>query len=141
MILLIRLKMNLVKVNEFDDISRKLLIKRNVIIRIYILTLNHLTKKDTVSESDPYIVIKLGNEIKVNEKKNYQENKTDCNWYKYYDILTELPGNGTLTLQVYDDQVFKDELIGETIIDLKDRFFENEWKYIKNKPIETRQLY
>ena len=128
--------------NEFDDISRKLLIKRNVIIRIYILTLNHLAKKDTFSESDPYIVIKLGNEIKVNEKNNYQENKTDCNWYKYYDILTELPGNGTLTLQVYDyDQVFKDELIGETAIDLEDRFFDNEWKNIKNKPIETRQLY
>ena len=138
MILLIRLKMNLVKVNEFDDISRKLLIKRNVIIRIYILTLNHLTKKDTVSESDPYIVIKLGNEIKVNEKKNYQENQIVIG---INIILTELPENGILTLQVYDDQVFKDELIGETIIDLKDRFFENEWKYIKNKPIETRQLY
>ncbi len=138
MILLIRLKMNLVKVNEFDDISRKLLIKRNVIIRIYILTLNHLTKKDTVSISDPYIVIQLGNEIKVNEKKNYQENQIVIG---INIILTELLDNGILTLQVYDDQVFKDELIGETIIDLKDRFFDNEWKYIKDKPIETRQLY
>ena len=128
--------------NEFDLISKKILVKRNVIVRIYILTINHLAKKDTLSPSDPYIVIKLGNEEKINEKKNYQEDKVDCNWYKYYDIFSELPGNGTLTIQVYDyDPIFSDELIGETTIDIEDRFFDCEWQNLKNKPIETRQLY
>ena len=128
--------------NEFDIISKKILVKRSVIIRIYILTLNNLAKKDTLSLSDPYIKIILGSQEKINEKKNYKENKRDCNWYKYYDILSELPGNGTLTIQVYDyNPIFKDELIGETKIDIEDRFFDCEWQNIKNKPIETRQLY
>jgi len=37
----------------------------------------------------------------------------------------------------YDD-IFGDDLIGETVIDLEDRYFSTEWQCIKNKPIEYR---
>jgi len=40
----------------------------------------------------------------------------------------------------YDD-LFGDELIGETQIDLEDRFFSPEWQRIRDKPIEYRELY
>ena len=40
----------------------------------------------------------------------------------------------------YDD-IFGDDLIGKTSIDLEDRFFSPEWQSIKNKPIEYRSLY
>lgn len=39
------------------------------------------------------------------------------------------------------DDLFGDELIGETHIDLEDRFFSPEWQSIKEKPIEYRDLY
>ena len=125
-----------------EDLTKKLLIKKNVVIRIYILELNKLEKKDTFSESDPYIKILLGEKIIVNEKKNYIENSKNCKWYKYYDIYTELPGSSKITIQVFDyNTIFSDVLIGETSIDIEDRYFDNKWQSLQNKPIEIRDLH
>ena len=127
---------------KFDELSKNILIRRSVIIRLYVLELKNLAKKDAFSESDPYIIIKVGNEEKINEKENKIDDKKDCRWYKYYDILSELPGNSTLTIQVMDyDPIFSDELIGETSIDIEDRYFDQKWRDITNKPIEIRQLH
>lgn len=38
------------------------------------------------------------------------------------------------------DFLFGDELIGTTYIDLEDRYFLPEWRAIKNKPVEFREL-
>lgn len=38
------------------------------------------------------------------------------------------------------DLLFGDDLIGETIIDLEDRYFSSDFKAIQNKPIEHRKL-
>ena len=40
----------------------------------------------------------------------------------------------------YDD-LFGDDLIGTTIVDLEDRYFMPEWRAINDKPIEYRQIY
>jgi hypothetical protein len=37
--------------------------------------------------------------------------------------------------------LFGDDLIGETIIDLDDRFFNPDWVSMRSKPVEYRQLY
>lgn len=37
--------------------------------------------------------------------------------------------------------MFSDELIGKTMIDMEDRYFDHDWLDIKDKPIETRRLY
>ena len=37
--------------------------------------------------------------------------------------------------------MFGDELIGQTSIDLEDRYFSPEWQSIRQKPIEFRDLY
>ena len=47
-----------------------------------------------------------------------------------------------LFIDAYDfDDLFGDDLIGSTFIDLEDRYFLPEWRCIKNKPVEYRQLY
>ena len=127
--------------NKYETLTRNILVKNSVVIRVYILELNDLAKKDKFSESDPYIKIYLGDECKVNEQKNYQDDVKNCKWYKYYDILSELPGDSTMKIEVWDyDSVFADELIGYTTIDLEDRYFNQEWKEMKYKPIEIRTL-
>ena len=128
---------------KYDTISKKILTKTSVVLRLYILKLCDLAKKDAFSESDPYITISLGNKKDiVNEKKNHINDKSTVDWYKTYDIPTELPGNGILEISVYDyDPLFSDELIGSTKIDIEDRFFDNEWNSLKFKPIERRNLY
>jgi len=40
----------------------------------------------------------------------------------------------------YDD-LFGDDLIGVTHVDLEDRYFLPEWRAINNKPVEYRQLF
>jgi len=40
----------------------------------------------------------------------------------------------------YDD-LFGDDLIGSTSVDLEDRYFLPEWRALHNKPVEYRQLY
>ena len=127
--------------NRYETLTRNILVKHKVLIRIYVLELNDLAKKDQFSESDPYIKIYLGEDLKVNEQKNRIDDVKHCKWYKHYDILSELPGDSTLTLEVWDyDPVFADELIGATKIDLEDRYFNQEWREMKYKPIEIRTL-
>ena len=128
--------------NAFDDFCKSVLVKKSVIVRIYVLELNNLERKDTFSESDPYIKILIGDKLLVDEKKKYIKNTKNCKWYQYYDLLIELPGSSKLRLQVLDhDQLFSDDLIGETSIDIEDRYFDNRWQSLENKPIEVRKLY
>ena len=63
-------------------------------------------------------------------------------FYKAYDFEAVFPGCPPLIIDAIDyDDIFGDDLIGTTSIDLEDRFFSIEWQSIKNKPIEFRQLY
>ena len=126
----------------FDDLGKNVLVKRNVIVRVYVLELNNLARRDTFSESDPYIKILLGDKLLVNEKKKAVKNCKNCKWYQYYDLRIELPGSSKLRLQVMDyDNLFSDDLVGETSIDIEDRYFDNRWQALESKPIEVRQLY
>ena len=88
------------------------------------------------------MIIRVSGVEKVNEHAHHMDEQRNCKWYKCYDILTELPGNSTLTIQVMDhDPIFADELIGETTVDIEDRYFDQKWRDLTHKPIETRQLY
>ena len=127
--------------NKYENLREKLINKTSVIIRLYVLELNQLAKKDTFSESDPYIKILINNKEVINERQNHQDDQKNCKWYKYYDIAGEIPGSVNLKLEVWDwDEILADSLIGHTIIDLEDRFFNDDWQNLKYKPVEVRPL-
>jgi hypothetical protein len=50
---------------KYEKLTKSILIKHQVIIRVYILEINDLPKKDLTSESDPYIKIYLGDKKKI----------------------------------------------------------------------------
>ena len=128
-------------VEKYEKLTKSILIKHEVLIRVYILELRDLPKKDLLSDSDPYIKIYLGEEKKYDEAKFYQKNKKNVKWYKYYEIQSIFPGDSTLRIEVWDhNSVFSDELIGFTSLDLEDRYFNNDWQQMKFKPIETRPI-
>ena len=128
-------------VEKYEQLTKSILVKHEVIIRVYILEIKDIPKKDMNSDSDPYIKIFFGDEKKFDEQKLHQEDKKNVEWYKYYDILSLFPGDSTLRIEVWDyNPIFKDELIGSTSIDLEDRYFNDDWQKMKFKPIETRKL-
>jgi len=69
---------------RFDDLAKKILIEKKVYVRLYILKLGELAKKDILSESDPYLKITLGDQI-IDESKNARENCADTDWFKCYE--------------------------------------------------------
>ena len=100
-----------------------------------------LSSRDNGSDSDPYLNIALGKKV-YNERSIYIEDEPNPDFYKSYDFEAVFPGCPLLVIQAFDyDDLFGDDLIGETKIDLEDRFFSPEWQSIRDKPIEYRQLY
>ena len=132
---------DLKNIDKYEKLTKSILIKHEVIIRVYVLELRDLVPKDKLSDNDPYIKIYFGGEKKFDEQKYHHNDVKKVDWYKYYDILTVFPGDSTLKIEVWDyNPIFKDELIGETSVDLEDRYFNNEWQNLRYKPIETRSL-
>ena len=87
---------------------------------------------------------------------------TDVDLYKVIELDAELPGTSQLTIDVMDKDDFgsiSDDLIGKTVIDLEDRWFDSRWQELGmenmitpsedgkgrrrwcTKPIERRSLY
>lgn len=57
-------------------------------------------------------------------------------------MTTSLPGNCLLQIQVMDHHdLSSDSVIGETLIDLENRWFSKKWRKLKDKPIETRDIF
>ena len=142
---LVRIKnVNTIETSEsedsFEKIARLLLIKNECLVRVYIIDALNLEQKDLDSPSDPYLVIKLGN-TKISDREHAIFDNPNPKFLKHFDIITAFPGDCTLKVQVWDhDDLFSDDKIGTTKIDLEDRFFNESWKSMPEKPVETRKL-
>jgi len=65
---------------------------------------------------------------KFNERDNYILDEPNPKFNKLYEFDTEFPGAHPIVIKAYDfDDLFGDDLIGKTVIDLDDRFFCPEW--------------
>ena len=116
---------------EFNDprkIDYDILNPQPVIVKLYILEAYDLMSRDDDGNSDPYLKIQLGRK-KINTEKDYFENTTNPKFYNQYEFKTELPGVSTLSIELWDKDLFSfDDLIGETKIEIEDRFFSSQWR-------------
>ena len=97
-----------------------------------------LSTRDNDSPSDPYLIIKCNNKT-YNERDNYQLDEPNPKFNKHYDFEAIFPGCTPIVIDIYDwDQIFGDDLIGTTLIDLEDRYFSMQWQALREKPIECR---
>jgi hypothetical protein len=86
-------------------------------------------------------VLKLGDK-EFNDRANYKSDEPNPDFYIKTDFEAVFPGCPQLKVIVMDyDLIFGDDLIGESILDLEDRYFSADWNSVPNKPIEYRELY
>ncbi|XP_052821675.1 myoferlin isoform X1 [Octopus bimaculoides] len=92
------------------------------IVRVYVVKGIDLQPNDPSGLADPYVKIKLGKH-KVDSKSEYIPNTINPCFGKMFELKTVIPLHKDLTIGVYDrDLLSSDDLIGETTIDLENRF-------------------
>ncbi|KYO40974.1 otoferlin isoform A [Alligator mississippiensis] len=94
-----------------------------VLVRVYIVKATNLSPADPNGKADPYVVVTVGEEQK-NTKERYIPKQLNPVFGEVMEFSISFPTESELTVAIIDhDLVGSDDLIGETKIDLENRFF------------------
>nr|XP_060467247.1 fer-1-like protein 6 isoform X1 [Panthera onca] len=94
-----------------------------VLIRVYVVAAFNLSPADPDGKADPYIVIKLG-QTEIKDRDKYIPKQLNPVFGRSFEIQAMFPKESLLSILIYDhDMIGTDDLIGETRIDLENRFY------------------
>uniref|UniRef100_A0A673UKP5 Fer-1 like family member 6 n=1 Tax=Suricata suricatta TaxID=37032 RepID=A0A673UKP5_SURSU len=94
-----------------------------VLIRVYIVAAFNLSPADPDGKADPYIVIRLG-KTEIKDRDKYIPKQLNPVFGRSFEIQATFPKESLLSILIYDhDMIGTDDLIGETRIDLENRFY------------------
>ena len=125
---------------KHNKLDTEILRSVDVIIRVYVIDAMFSKSMDFNSENDSYLVVKLDKKKFKDEKKIMDRNEPK--FFSLFEFDHTFPGPSDLKIKFYDyDPIKFDEFIGETIIDVERRFFDQQWRNFKEHPIETRPIF
>ncbi|XP_066141603.1 otoferlin-like isoform X2 [Euwallacea fornicatus] len=94
-----------------------------VLVRIYVVKAIDLHPMDLNGKADPYVVLQLGSK-RISDKDNYISKQLNPVFGRCFEMNATFPQDSVLCIQINDwDLVGTDDIIGETKIDLENRFF------------------
>ncbi|XP_023570691.1 fer-1-like protein 4 isoform X2 [Octodon degus] len=93
-----------------------------LLVRVYVVKATNLAPADPNGKADPYVVVSAGKE-RQDTKERYIPKQLNPIFGEVLELSISLPAEPELTVSVFDhDLVGSDDLIGETHIDLENRF-------------------
>ncbi|KAK3536663.1 hypothetical protein QTP86_015460, partial [Hemibagrus guttatus] len=94
-----------------------------ILVRVYVVKATNLAPADPNGKADPYVVVKVGQQ-QLDSKERYIPKQLNPVFGEVFELTVSFPLETELTLTVYDhDLVGSDDPIGETRIDLENRFY------------------
>lgn len=120
------------------------------LVRVYAMDGRDFMPMDGMT-SDPYLVLSLGDE-RISDRRNYIPKTLSPGFFRCYEIPALLPGPSRLHIAAWDyDFVTFDDFIGETVVDIEDRWFDQRWQSLgmsrqtderlAPRPVEDRTLH
>jgi hypothetical protein len=70
--------------NKFHSLSKEILCPSDVVVRVYVLEIWKIKPKDLLSFSDPFLMLKLGDQ-KIDDVENRQEDKENMQVYRKFE--------------------------------------------------------
>ncbi|XP_071016401.1 fer-1-like protein 4 [Oncorhynchus clarkii lewisi] len=94
-----------------------------VLVRVYVVKATNLAPTDPNGKADPYVVVKVGGQS-MDNKDSYIPKQLNPVFGEVFELTVSFPLETEITLMVFDHNlVGSDDLIGETRIDLENRFY------------------
>uniref|UniRef100_G1T497 C2 domain-containing protein n=1 Tax=Oryctolagus cuniculus TaxID=9986 RepID=G1T497_RABIT len=94
-----------------------------LLVRVYVVKATNLAPADPNGKADPYVVVSAGQE-RQDTKERYIPKQLNPIFGEVLELSISLPAEPELTVAVFDhDLVGSDDLIGETHIDVENRFY------------------
>ena len=125
---------------KFSEVDKEILKSVDVLIRIYVIDALFVKSLDFNSENDSYLVLDFNGKETKGESRI--DDRNNPRYFSTFQFEHKLPGPSDIKIKFYDyDPIKFDEFIGETVIDVERRFFDQRWRGFKNHPIETRGIF
>ena len=125
-----------------DSFDKNAYNDKPMVARVYIINAEQLVT-DNLKRFSAYLKVRTGRgegyeKVDIASKKERDINPA---FYKVYELKVSFPSNPILTVELWDENVLRDSLIGSTNLDLSFRYFSEKWQKYDLKPIERRSLW
>ncbi|XP_037719293.1 otoferlin isoform X3 [Drosophila subpulchrella] len=92
-----------------------------LIVRVYVVQGVQMRPRDLKGDSDCYVKLFLGGNS-VSDRAHFSPNHSNPVFGRLFELEATLPGDHMLQIMVYDHDKIRDQVIGQTNIDLEDRW-------------------
>jgi hypothetical protein len=111
---------------------------KQYVLGVYVLRGIELIPSNGDAKPDTYLKIFHGDTELDDAEKSLRKETNSPEYYRAYKFQVKLPGPASIRIEIWQDILGSDELLGYTEMDMENRFFSKSWLGLRRKPVETR---